>query len=210
MQIDGVHPDTQFWMDHKGGIQILQIKPLPQTGKKHHRKFQPLAFMDRHDPHRILFLSQHIDFPEIHLAFLQLFDITDEVKQSPVAGLLIIPRLFLHHADICASLLSGRHGLDILPVTGLFQNQCDQLMNRGVRNLGADLIQQFQKGFQLFPQVFLFPRRRIAADGVIQTGLGKFHPHRRQFPGAYVADGRRQHAGQGDILSGIVADMQIV
>ena len=73
-------PQSQLRMDQQSGIQILEIKLFSHSCRKHHRKFQSLAFMNGHNFYRCTSCTCQIDLSVIHFISLKLFNITDKVK----------------------------------------------------------------------------------------------------------------------------------
>ena len=97
-------------MEHDAPPGILGIELFAHSRRKDNGKFQPLALVDAHDPDRVRLLIQDPGLSVVHIIFLQLLDITDEIKQPFVAGSLKGGRPLHKHLHICSSLSPSRHG----------------------------------------------------------------------------------------------------
>ena len=205
-------------MDQEPGIDVLKIELLAHSCCKHDRKFQSLAFVDRHDLHRATSRICQIDLAEIHLVFLKFLNIADKVKQSTVTCLLIIHRFFDQHMEVCASLCTARERLRISTITCLFEDVHDKLMDRCIRRHIPDHVKLFQKSAEFFSEpdlLFLFFLAsliflRISADAVVDHPFRTFTSNHCKLLCITSDDRGMQNTCQRDILKRIVADSQII
>ena len=128
-----IYPESHIRMDQETTVDILKIELFPHSGRKYDRKLQSLALVDRHDLHRTTSGIRKIYFAQIYLILLELFDITDKVKQSTVTRLLIIHCFFHKHMKVCPALRTSRHSFYIIRIASLRQNTKDQFMHRCIR-----------------------------------------------------------------------------
>ncbi len=116
-------------MNHHAASDVHPVKLLRRPAHKNHRKFQPLALVNRHNPHRIGILPHNLRFPVIHLIFLQLVNIADKMVQPMVTALFIRSRLFQKHKKIRLSSRASRHSGRIAPVSRILQNPVQKLIH---------------------------------------------------------------------------------
>ena len=195
--------------DHRG-IGIHQIHSAAQAADKDHGKFQTLAFMDGHDPHRVRQLPIEADFPEIYFVPLHLLHIADKLKQPVVTGGFEVRRFLHQHIQIGLPLFSSGHGCRRGAVAGILQNIQDHLVNRRVGKRFPELFQSFQEPVQLCPQPLLFSLPGIDGRRLINGKIRAAAFDGCQFPFRHVPHGRVQGRREGNILSGIIADPQII
>ena len=207
---DGIASHAQIRMNHQTGIGVGHVESLAQPGHKYHRKFQTLAFVDTHNPNRILIFPDGTHLSEIHLVFLKIFDIADEIEKPPVAGFLKLHGLFLQHFQIGLPLLSPRHSLGIQAVAGLLEDQVNQLVDGRIRHPPAYPAVNREKPLQLFSKLVIRPFPAVALRRQIHLLSGKFSPDPGQFLRTEAPHGGSQHGGEGNLLHGIVADMEII
>ena len=138
-------------MHGKGCPGILLVELFSHAGDKDHRKFQTLALVDTHNLHCIFIFGKNVRLPEIHLVFLQILYIPDKVKETPIAGTLIIPGLLKKHQQVGLLLFPGSSCLYIVkescPVIDLPQ----QFMHGCVGNFLPDTLIQLQETACLLP-----------------------------------------------------------
>ena len=138
---DHIYPKSHIRMDQKTTVDILKIELFPHSGCKYDRKLQTLALVDRHNLHRTTSGICKIYFAKIHLILLELFDITDKVKQSTVTRLLIIHCFFHKHMNVCPTLHTSRHSFYIICISRLGKNVKNQFMYRCIRGQIPQLFQ---------------------------------------------------------------------
>ena len=112
------------------GIHLIHFSS--QTGHKNDRKLQSLTLMNGHHADNIGIFSCGICLPEIHFIFLKLIDITQKMKQSPVACFLVINRFFHQHCKICRTALPCWQCRRIISISAKLQNLLDQFMDRQI------------------------------------------------------------------------------
>ena len=138
--------------------------------------------MDGHNFHRTLTCAGKIHLPVIDLIFLQMLNISYEVKKPPVTCFLIIHGLFHQHGKIGTSLGTVWKGFRIIAVAGSPKNFKDQLMDRRVNCKVAHFCKQTNKTMQ-----FLI-KHRIPVICPVLILFQKFqhtlvdHPIRMLFP----------------------------
>ena len=126
---------SQIRMYHKIFPGFRPVEGTAQPRHKDHRKLQSFTFVNGHEPHHIRIFSGSICLPEIDLIGLKSFYIPDKMKQSPVAGLLKIHRLFHQHRKICQPPVPSRKRCRIAFVSGFLQYLLDQLMHRQIPHI---------------------------------------------------------------------------
>ena len=219
----GISSKSQLRMDQKPGVYILEIKLFSHSRSKHHRKFQSLAFMNRHDLYCSAAGVCHIHFAKIHLIFLKALNISDKIKQSPVAGFFIIHCFFHQHTKVGSSLISAGKSSYIRFVACRFQNIQNQLVNRSIGCHMANFLKLTVKFFQpvsehpffLFFSVFSFPFFpgfffNKSAETFIQKPFRTFQTDQRQILSCTAHQRRMQHTCKRNILQRVVTDSQIV
>ena len=106
-------------MQNQRRTAVLHIEAFSHPADKDNRKFQSLALMNTHDPHRIRLLPADAHLAEVNLIPAQFLDIADKVKQSAVARRLEFDRFLHQHIEIRLALLSARHGCGEMSVSRL-------------------------------------------------------------------------------------------
>ena len=219
----GISSKSQLRMDQKPGVYILEIKLFSHSRSKHHRKFQSLAFMDRHDLYCSAAGVCYIHFAKIHLIFLKALNISDKIKQSPVAGFFIIHCFFHQHPKVGSSLISAGKSSYIRFVACCFQNIQDQLMNRCISCHITNFLKLPVKFFQFVPEVSFFLLFTIlcfpflpglffnkSAEAFVQKPFRTFQTDQRQILSCTAHQRRMQHTCKRNILQRVVTDSQIV
>ena len=105
--------------------------------------------MNTHDLHHIFISSSRGCLAEIRLVFLQLVNITNKLKQSFIAGLLIGRRLLHQHVQVSPPGLPCRHSRHIIIISRSVIHQIKQLMNRKIRSFIPENLKLKLKLFQL-------------------------------------------------------------
>ena len=197
---------------------ILLVKLFSHAGDKHNRKFQAFALVDTHDLHSILILGKDVGLSEIHLILLQVFYISDKIKQSSVTGALIISGLLKQHEQICLLLLSGCACPDIVKKSCPIINLPQKLMHRRVGNLTPDAPVQLQESMRFSAHLSVIRIFRIPETFRCQQRL--IHPCLLHFPAHTFDTGQLPHgkssrqiakrAGKRNVLQRIVQNTQVV
>ena len=119
-------------MKEHTSLRILHVELLPHARREHDREFQSLTLVDTHDAHRVRLFVHDPGFPVIHIVFLKLFDIADEIKQPFIARPLKCGRLLHQHVHIGGTLGAAGHCGDADAVPGTPDNLPQQIMDGGI------------------------------------------------------------------------------
>ena len=191
-------------MYHHSPPAVLPVELPPQGAHKDHRKFQPLALVDTHDPHGIVIFTDQLRGPEIHLVFLEMLDIAHKMKQAFIAGLLIGHRLIHQLFQIRTASRPGRHGSDIIQISGLLQNKLQKSVDWRIRHLLPGPVIEGEEFFHLFlPAVGPGPVEKDMGEAPLLPAADF-----SQFPVRKTEHRGVEHRGQGDIPVGIVQNFQ--
>ncbi len=188
---------------------FLPVKALAQPGREDDGKFQPLALVRAHNPHRFPALPGDIRLSEVHTVFLQPLDIADKMEQSVITDFLIILRFLQKHLYIGKPLPAGRHGPNLVQISALGQNLPQKLVNRRACrqfpiafHLSVEALEPFPKPL-LRPVLQITPARlRKALFRICRLDRGHFL--RRKAPQHPVHGG-----GQRNVLRRVVKRPQI-
>ena len=227
-----IHTHPKFRMKQKPRIHILKIKLFSHSCHKNHRKLQTFALMDRHNLYRRIPGTCQIHLTIIYLIRLKLFNITDKIKQSSIAGFLIIHRLFHKHGQIRITLLPSRKRPRIISISRFLKYKQNQLMNRRIGSHLSHPFQQIQKTSQLsqflifsgttshrnlscirqipVPCKSTFLRSDILHNTLIQHPLWILNPQLCQLLRTASHDRRTQHSHQRNILQRVITHLQII
>ncbi len=137
-------------MKHHLTAAILPVEAFPHTRHKDYRKFQAFTMMNAHDPHSFPAFAGQVRFAEIHLIFLQLLDITDEMKQAMITDLFIVLRFLKEHLYIGSSLLPARQRPHLVHISGFCNNLPEQFVNGCIRCLTSVLVHLCKKPAKSF------------------------------------------------------------
>ena len=102
-----------------GCIKTPESKTFRQTGHKAHRKLQPLALVDAHDPDNIRVFVEGIGLSVVDLLAMQSVNISEELKQSRKVGFGKSVRLALQKPEVGASLGPGGQCRTVILIAGL-------------------------------------------------------------------------------------------
>ena len=124
------------------------LKMDPFFRQHHHRELQSFALMDRHHPYQIVIGSQNGSLTEVLFMDLYPLDVSQEVKQTALTGILIGACLIDQLPDVSLSPAATRHGTYILIISGSIQNRPYDLPYRAIVLHLLPLRQSFQESLQ--------------------------------------------------------------
>ena len=201
-------------MDHNACRGILNVEPLSHSGHNHNREFQSFTLMDTHQTNCIRLLIVKPGFPKVYIIFLELINITDKMIQSLITGCLKCLCPGDQHIKIRAPSFSSWHCRDIIPVSCLFHDLPQEIMDCRVRyplpeikepsKYIAHFFQNARRKICLFFRIRCFQYILIKWYFCIQfSDLCQFlicHSSKRRF----------QHRNEWNVLTKIIKYTQIV
>ena len=208
--------------DHTS-LRILRVKSLPHSRGKYHGELKSLALVNTHDPHCVGLFVQNSRLSVVHVIFLQLLDIADEIKQPLIARPLEGCRFLREHLHIRRALSASRHGRNPDPVSGFLYDLSQQIVNRRVRNSFPEILCLFVKRPELPAQTGIEPVRFIVPfmhaahifTGIQRSRLIKRYVRKRQtdlrkFLLGEAAEARCQHRCKREILACVIQNLEVI
>ena len=130
-----IHTAAPFLVQQHRTADIQLIKAFPHIRHENHRKFQTLALVNRHHLHPILALGRQLCGRCFRLRRFHILHIADEIKQSPMAALLVLLRLFQQKPQIRLPERPPCRHTQIIIIPRFAVQQPQQLMQRKIPHL---------------------------------------------------------------------------
>ena len=124
--------------------------------------------MNTHDLDHIPVFPETLGLAVIYVVLLQILDVADEIKETAVAGFLIIPGLLNQHFQVLCPLLSRRHGRRFLRIAGHIKNIPEQFMDRREGRLLPEILQKSVEILQFFPKLLVLPVFPVPAAALME------------------------------------------